>query len=1209
MDPPAGAARRLLCPALLLLLLLPLLLPPLPADARLAAAADPPGWPQGHGAERILAVPVRTDAQGLLVSHVVSAATAQAGVRARRAAPVQIPGFSGGSEEDPGGRLFYNVTVFGRDLHLRLRPNARLVAPGATVEWQSESGATRVEPLLGTCLYVGDVAGLAEASSVALSNCDGLAGLIRMEEEEFFIEPLEKGLAANEAEQGRVHVVYRRPPTSRPPPLGGPQALDTGIFPGSLDSLSHALGILEERVNSSRQRVRRHAADDDYNIEVLLGVDDSVVQFHGKEHVQKYLLTLMNIVNEIYHDESLGAHINVVLVRIILLSYGKSLSLIEIGNPSQSLENVCRWAYLQQKPDSGHDEYHDHAIFLTRQDFGPSGMQGYAPVTGMCHPVRSCTLNHEDGFSSAFVVAHETGHVLGMEHDGQGNRCGDEVRLGSIMAPLVQAAFHRFHWSRCSQQELSRYLHSYDCLRDDPFTHDWPALPQLPGLHYSMNEQCRFDFGLGYMMCTAFRTFDPCKQLWCSHPDNPYFCKTKKGPPLDGTMCAPGKHCFKGHCIWLTPDILKRDGNWGAWSPFGSCSRTCGTGVKFRTRQCDNPHPANGGRTCSGLAYDFQLCNSQDCPDALADFREEQCRQWDLYFEHGDAQHHWLPHEHRDAKERCHLYCESKETGEVVSMKRMVHDGTRCSYKDAFSLCVRGDCRKVGCDGVIGSSKQEDKCGVCGGDNSHCKVVKGTFTRSPKKLGYIKMFEIPAGARHLLIQEADTTSHHLAVKNLETGKFILNEENDVDPNSKSFIAMGVEWEYRDEDGRETLQTMGPLHGTITVLVIPQGEARISLTYKYMIHEDSLNVDGNNVLEDNSVGYEWALKKWSPCSKPCGGGSQFTKYGCRRRLDHKMVHRGFCDSLSKPKAIRRACNPQECSQPVWVTGEWEACSQSCGRTGMQIRSVRCVQPLHNNTTRSVHTKHCNDARPEGRRACNRELCPGRWRAGPWSQCSVTCGNGTQERPVLCRTMDDSFGVCREERPETARICRLGPCPRNISDPSKKSYVVQWLSRPDPNSPVQKTSSKGRCQGDKSMFCRMEVLSRYCSIPGYNKLCCKSCNLQDNLTNVDDRAEPPSGKHNDIEELMPTLPVPTLVMEVQPLPGTPLEVPLNTSSTSATEDHPETNAVDVPYKIQGLEDEVQPPNLIPRRPSPYEKTRNQRIQELIDEMRKKEMLGKF
>lgn len=60
-------------------------------------------------------------------------------------------------------------------------------------------------------------------------------------------------------------------------------------------------------------------------------------------------------------------------------------------------------------------------------------------------------------------------------------------------------------------------------------------------------------------------------------------------------------------------------------------------------------------------------------------------------------------------------------------------------------------------------------------------------------------------------------------------------------------------------------------GAWVTQVIPEGDARISLTYKYMIHEDSLNVDDNNVLEDNSVGYEWALKKWSPCSKPCGGG--------------------------------------------------------------------------------------------------------------------------------------------------------------------------------------------------------------------------------------------------------------------------------------------------------------------------------------------------
>ncbi|KAJ6667886.1 hypothetical protein lerEdw1_016207, partial [Lerista edwardsae] len=1005
-----------------------------------------------------------------------------------------------------------------------------------------------------------------------------------------------------------------------------------------LSNLDGMLNLLQDEISSSRKRRRypRHAADDDYNIEVLLGVDDSVVQFHGKEHVQKYLLTLMNIVNEIYHDESLGAHINVVLVRIIMLSYGKSMSLIKIGNPSQSLENVCGWAYQQQKPDTGHAEYHDHAIFLTRQDFGPSGMQGPTSrlggeetlrgrvfywvnigmlqllacviqsevvhlTTKMASPLLllspmklDTSLDHsgnkevyspyitQTSFTLSlinFIKAEREGlGRLGMEHDGQGNRCGDEVRMGSIMAPLVQAAFHRFHWSRCSQQELNRYLHSYDCLRDDPFDHDWPSLPQLPGIHYSMNEQCRFDFGLGYMMCTAFRTFDPCKQLWCSHPDNPYFCKTKKGPPLDGTMCAPGKHCFKGHCIWLTPDILKQDGNWGAWSKYGSCSRTCGTGVRYRTRQCDNPHPANGGRTCFGSSYEFQLCSTHDCPKEYEDFREEQCRQWDPYFEYQNMKHHWLPYEHSESKERCHLYCESRETGDVVYMKRLVHDGTQCSYKDSHSICVRGDCLKVGCDKVIDSSKQEDKCGVCGGDNSHCKVVKGTLTRVPKKQGYIKMFEIPAGARHLLIQESDATIHNLAVKNRETGKFILSEDNYV-PDSKVFVSMGVEWEYRNDDDRETVQTMGPLRNGIIVLVIPRGNGKISLTYKYMIHEDSLNVDNNNVLED-SITYEWALKKWSQCSKPCGGGYQFTKYGCRRKTNHKMVHRSYCESIPKPKPIRRVCNLQECSQPIWVTGDWEPCSKSCGKTGYQVRSVRCIQPLHDNTNRSVHTKYCSSDRPEGRRACNQELCPAQWRIGPWSQCSVTCGNGTQERQVLCRTRENVIGFCKEDKPDTVRICRLPSCPTE------------------------------QCQGDKSMFCRMEVLSRYCAIPGYNKLCCRSCNMYSNKMGSDNTTRANHSKVNDIgEDIIPTLTAPVEVHIPHTTSGPPVVSRANGTKSNATEDGPEVNAVDVPYKIHGLENEVPQHNIILRRRPPYERTKNQRIQELIAEKRKKDMLRKI
>lgn len=44
----------------------------------------------------------------------------------------------------------------------------------------------------------------------------------------------------------------------------------------------------------------------------------------------------------------------------------------------------------------------------------------------------------------------------------------------------------------------------------------------------------------------------------------------------------------------------------------------------------------------------------------------------------------------------------------------------------------------------------------------------------------------------------------LVIKNLEIGEFILNEENGVDFDFEFFIVMGVEWEYREEDGREML---------------------------------------------------------------------------------------------------------------------------------------------------------------------------------------------------------------------------------------------------------------------------------------------------------------------------------------------------------------------------------------------------------------------
>lgn len=61
----------------------------------------------------------------------------------------------------------------------------------------------------------------------------------------------------------------------------------------------------------------------------------------------------------------------------------QSQELISVGNAQKSLENICGWSYLQHREQT-HAEQHDHTIYLSRQEFGPPGMQG-TTVTDASH--------------------------------------------------------------------------------------------------------------------------------------------------------------------------------------------------------------------------------------------------------------------------------------------------------------------------------------------------------------------------------------------------------------------------------------------------------------------------------------------------------------------------------------------------------------------------------------------------------------------------------------------------------------------------------------------------------------------------------------------------------------------------------------------------------------------------------------------------------
>ncbi|XP_031551901.1 hemicentin-1-like [Actinia tenebrosa] len=60
-----------------------------------------------------------------------------------------------------------------------------------------------------------------------------------------------------------------------------------------------------------------------------------------------------------------------------------------------------------------------------------------------------------------------------------------------------------------------------------------------------------------------------------------------------------GKCCERGKTV---------NGRWSGWSKWSRCSKTCGYGLKYRTRSCTNPRPSYGGRRCYGISRQSQKC-------------------------------------------------------------------------------------------------------------------------------------------------------------------------------------------------------------------------------------------------------------------------------------------------------------------------------------------------------------------------------------------------------------------------------------------------------------------------------------------------------------------------------------------------------------------------------------------------------------------------
>ncbi|XP_039301999.1 A disintegrin and metalloproteinase with thrombospondin motifs 12-like isoform X2 [Solenopsis invicta] len=208
--------------------------------------------------------------------------------------------------------VHYRLRIDHEEHHVELYPNRRLLGPDAIVErrWGSKNflNNMQLKRLQDTqCHYRARVRNQSEES--ALSTCYGLVGYIKTKHAWYMIEPVAGHDFTKEIEQ--PHIVYKRSPD---------EYQDNDVHDALCNVIGETSRIIAKRALNPRNKMPAGSIENkSYTLELLVVLDKSLLDYHKEFDVENYILTLFNMAAGLFHDVSLGIHMQLTIVRIIRL--------------------------------------------------------------------------------------------------------------------------------------------------------------------------------------------------------------------------------------------------------------------------------------------------------------------------------------------------------------------------------------------------------------------------------------------------------------------------------------------------------------------------------------------------------------------------------------------------------------------------------------------------------------------------------------------------------------------------------------------------------------------------------------------------------------------------------------------------------------------------------------------------------------------------